>query len=162
MIIQTRVKQFVNIYADEVGRWISDEHYETYEEAFDNRDVVSTYIETVKITRYNNTNIMEQRELILNNWHKKDYEKVSLWTSDFVCKDGDLAELYVEKDGSGFELNPFSFDRFGYSKIIIEESDYALLWSIAYNDDNFNNFTYEQQSVLLANYFCELFCKRIG
>ena len=44
---------FVNIYEDGQGRFIGDTDYDTYQDAFDNRDVLSTYVETVKITRFN-------------------------------------------------------------------------------------------------------------
>jgi len=45
------LRAFVNIYQDEKGRYISDSEYTTYEQAFENRDALSTYIETVEIVR---------------------------------------------------------------------------------------------------------------
>ena len=42
---------FVNIYKDDKGRFISDEEYSTWREAFDNKDDISTYSETVQILR---------------------------------------------------------------------------------------------------------------
>jgi len=42
--------RFVNIYNDPEGdRFISDEDYDTYDEAFKGRDVLSSYVETVSI-----------------------------------------------------------------------------------------------------------------
>jgi hypothetical protein len=45
---------FINIYADEEGRYISGSDYETYQEAFDSRDELESYIETVEIIRQEN------------------------------------------------------------------------------------------------------------
>lgn len=47
--------KFINIYKDENGRFISDEEWSTYKDAFDNRDKLNTYIETVKIIHNLNT-----------------------------------------------------------------------------------------------------------
>ncbi len=44
-------RYFVNIYADANGRFLGDEDYVSYKEAFNNRDQLSTYIETVEIVR---------------------------------------------------------------------------------------------------------------
>lgn len=43
---------FVNVYLDDKGRFLGDHEYETYQEAFSNRDDLSTYVETVEIIRY--------------------------------------------------------------------------------------------------------------
>jgi len=42
---------FVNVYQDEKGRYIGDSDYQTWESAYNNRDVLSTYLETVEILR---------------------------------------------------------------------------------------------------------------
>lgn len=44
-------KTFINIYEDEKGKFISNLEYDSYESAFDNRDDLTTYIETVEIIR---------------------------------------------------------------------------------------------------------------
>lgn len=45
-------RAFVNVYEDDEGRFIGDEEYTTYESAFENRDDLSTYRETVEIIRH--------------------------------------------------------------------------------------------------------------
>lgn len=42
---------FVNIYQDADGRYIGDTEYPSYEDAFESRDDLTTYIETVEIIR---------------------------------------------------------------------------------------------------------------
>ncbi|MEW6006141.1 MAG: hypothetical protein AB1695_12585 [Stygiobacter sp.] len=43
------------------------------------------------------------------NWMiQKDLGLYELWISEWQCADGDIAELYVKKDGGGFELYCFS------------------------------------------------------
>lgn len=42
-------RRFVNIYQDKKGRFISGADYKSYEEAFENRDDLDTYVETVEI-----------------------------------------------------------------------------------------------------------------
>ena len=45
-------RAFVNVYEDEDGRFIGDEEYISYQSAFENRDDLSTYRETVEIVRH--------------------------------------------------------------------------------------------------------------
>ena len=42
---------WVNIYEDIQGRYIGDSEYSSYQEAFDERDELYTYLETVQINR---------------------------------------------------------------------------------------------------------------
>ena len=42
---------WVNIYEDIQGRYIGDSEYSSYQEALDERDELSTYLETVQISR---------------------------------------------------------------------------------------------------------------
>jgi hypothetical protein len=44
-------RAFVNIYEDTEGRYIGDAEWETWEEAYSERDELSTYVETVEIVR---------------------------------------------------------------------------------------------------------------
>lgn len=44
-------RAFVNIYGDANGRFLGDEDYDSYEAAFENRDQLSAYVETVEIVR---------------------------------------------------------------------------------------------------------------
>ena len=48
---QLEEREFVNLYQDEAGYYISDEFMKTYDEAFNCRDLLSTYIETIAIIR---------------------------------------------------------------------------------------------------------------
>ena len=45
-------RAFVNIYEDEQGKFIGDTEYESYNWAYENRDQLSTYVETVEIVRH--------------------------------------------------------------------------------------------------------------
>ena len=40
---------YVNIYQDEKGRYLSDDDYSTYKDAYDNRDDLANYVKTVGI-----------------------------------------------------------------------------------------------------------------
>jgi len=42
---------FVNIYEDKEGKFIGDTEYNSFREAFKNRDKLSSYLETVEIRR---------------------------------------------------------------------------------------------------------------
>jgi len=42
---------FVNIYEDKEGKFIGDTEYDSFERAFENRDNLSSYRETVEICR---------------------------------------------------------------------------------------------------------------
>lgn len=96
--------------------------------------------------------------LTQNNWQKVEYLEFVLFTCDWVCTDGDSAELYVFKDESGFELACFSGIAGAPSKIIISDLDFGMLWNKAFKENNIRRFTHEQQCLLLAHYLCSLFC----
>jgi len=49
--VKDEPRTFVNVYVDEDGRHISDIDHPSYQEAYDERDNLSTYIETVEIIR---------------------------------------------------------------------------------------------------------------
>ena len=40
---------YANFYQDETGKFISDEYFDSYKKAFDNRDNLSTYVGTFLI-----------------------------------------------------------------------------------------------------------------
>jgi len=44
-------RTFVNVYCDDNGRFLGDEDYQSYEAAYNSRDKLSTYIETIEIVR---------------------------------------------------------------------------------------------------------------
>ena len=44
-------RAFVNVYGDANGRFLGDEDYESYEAAYEARDQLSTYVETVEVVR---------------------------------------------------------------------------------------------------------------
>ena len=46
-----KAEGWVNIYEDIQGRYIGDSEYSSYQEALDERDELSTYLETVQISR---------------------------------------------------------------------------------------------------------------
>lgn len=45
-------RAFVNLYEDEEGRFIGDQEYTSYKSAYENRDDLTTYRETVEIVRH--------------------------------------------------------------------------------------------------------------
>ena len=45
-------RAFVNIYHDEEGKYIGDFEYDSFQEAFDHRDNLRSYVETVEIVRH--------------------------------------------------------------------------------------------------------------
>lgn len=49
-------RSFINIYEDKQGRFLSGCDYTTYKDAYESRDNLSTYIETVEIIRIKKTN----------------------------------------------------------------------------------------------------------
>lgn len=44
-------RAFVNIYEDTEGKFIGDAEWETWDEAYSERDDLSSYVETVEIVR---------------------------------------------------------------------------------------------------------------
>jgi len=50
-------RRFINIYEDSEGRFISNTDWSTYKDAYDNRDKLSTYIETVEIISCEDKNV---------------------------------------------------------------------------------------------------------
>lgn len=45
-------RAFVNVYKDADGRFLGDIEYDTWKLAYDGRDVLTTYVETVEIVRH--------------------------------------------------------------------------------------------------------------
>lgn len=92
-----------------------------------------------------------------------EHENIQAWHSMWWCDDGDGVELYIEKDKSGFELSCFS--GIPASKIIIDVVDYGTLWNKAFDDildshvQPIQNYSFVQQSIMLADWFCRLFCE---
>ena len=92
------------------------------------------------------------------NWVKTEHDTIYMYTSDWFCSDGDPAELFIEKDGNGFELSCFSGIAGPESKIVIDNLDFGTLWYKAYRENNISRFSYEEQCILIAHYLCSLFC----
>lgn len=110
---------------------------------------------------------------------RSDLEKITHWTADWYCSDGDGIELYIEKDKSGFELSCFS--GIPASKIWIDSIDFHPIWRKVCEDKNYDigfsivekplqippviddskffKKTFEEQSVILADWFCSKFCE---
>lgn len=98
-------------------------------------------------------------------WHMVNESKEhQLWTSQWYCDDGDGAELYIEKDKSGFELNCFS--GIPASKIYIDVVDFGTLWRKAFEElpervMPIRNYPYDIQCIMLADWLCSIFCEWI-
>jgi hypothetical protein len=100
----------------------------------------------------NEYNVGGRRTWIMRN----DLKEHQLWTSQWWCDDGDGVELYIEKDKSGFELNCFS--GMPASKIYIDVVDFGMLWHKAFKVNTIKNYTFDQQCIILADWFCSIFC----
>jgi len=86
-----------------------------------------------------------------------DLKEHQLWTSPWLCDDGDRVELYAEKDKGGFELNCFS--GIPASRIYIDVIDFDTLWHKAFREvEPIQNYTHVQQCIMLADWLCSIFC----
>lgn len=118
--------------------------------------------------------IMETTEIINNTtWTFREQleNHTRLWTTDWFCDDGDGVELYIENREGGFELNCFS--GIPSSHIYIDYADFGVLWNKAFGltqnengvtlttSKQIQDHTYEQQCLMLAEWFCELFCSKL-
>jgi hypothetical protein len=87
---------------------------------------------------------------------------VQLWDSGWFCNDGDSALLYICKDIPGFELRCFSGIP-ASSYINVELVDFAALWDKVVNINSdigaIGNYTVAQQSIIIADWLCSLFCE---
>jgi len=83
------------------------------------------------------------------------------WTADhWWCDDGDGVELYINVLDNSFDLQCFS--GVGISRISVDSIDYGVLWKrvkefILVKD--IQDYTFVEQSVIIADYFCRLFCE---
>jgi len=50
--VKDEPRTFVNVYEDDEGRYISDKDSSSYKEAYDGRDNIKAYLETVEIIRH--------------------------------------------------------------------------------------------------------------
>ena len=99
-----------------------------------------------------------EKEYTINNrkwWLASDDEKKipnhTLWHSHYYCSDGDGAELYIERDKSGFSLHCFS--GIPASEIYIDIVDF----NVFQNDCDLNyKESFEKQCCQIADYFCRL------
>ena len=100
-----------------------------------------------------------------------DFKEVQIWTSHWWCDDGDGVELCIYKDGSGFDLSCFSGIQ--ASKISLSDADYGTIWHKAFGEFDFTfghtaaaigsigDYVYVEQCIMLADWFCGLFCEWI-
>jgi len=83
------------------------------------------------------------------------------WTSQYWCDDGDGVELYIDPTNRSFELQCFS--GIGASKISVDSIDFGLFWrridNVGINIMPVSNYTFEEQCVIISDYFCRLFCE---
>ncbi len=95
-------------------------------------------------------------------WIREDKELPDhiLWTSSFWCEDGDQAELYIEKDFGGFELECFS--GIPASHIYLDEVDFgSMMLKVARTNPDIaaTNPSWEEQCIIIADYLCSLLCE---
>jgi hypothetical protein len=67
-------ERWVNIYEDENGRFLSDQEYPSYKKAFENKDPISTYKETVRIARKEGQEKLE--EIKQEIWNHRDQDNI--------------------------------------------------------------------------------------
>ena len=101
------------------------------------------------------------REYIIGGrkwWYDRDLPKYQLWYADYYCSDGDGVELYIEKDGGGFELECFS--GIPASHIFIDNVDFGVF---QYPPNKIEEIDFrepfEQQCCRIADYLCRKFCE---
>ena len=87
----------------------------------------------------------------------KDLPEHALWHSGWYCSDGDGAELFIEKDNSGFTLECFS--GIPASSIYLDEVDFGVFWKKAGLSEINNPIDFELKCVMIADYLCGLFCE---
>lgn len=107
------------------------------------------------------TNFQLRQNLTINgvNWNwQKDTKEFYVWTGQWYSLDGDGVRLYVQRNETGFSLECFS--GIPSSAINIDSIDYGALWHKAGFLQPIGDYTYVQQSVLIANYLCSLFCEK--
>lgn len=108
---------------------------------------------------------LQQYDVSGRTWvMQKDLKEYELWISQWWCDDGDGVELYIKKDKGGFELNCFS--GIHTSKIWIDAVDFGIMWKKAFDGlidevEPIQNYTYVQQCIMLADWFCSMFCEWI-
>lgn len=109
------------------------------------------------------TNFKLRQDLTINGitWKwQKDLATTYFWDANWSSLDGDTVRLYVEKDETGFTLECFS--GIPGSSIYIDSIDYGALWHKAGFIESIAEYSYIQQSVILANYLCEQFCEKVN
>ncbi len=91
-------------------------------------------------------------------WHYN--EKYNTWTSGWVCGDGDLVQLIIKKDESGFELQ-FLSGCTGSSCLYIDYLDFvSFAKKLSYDMNVFLTMSdYTTRCIYLADLFCFKFCE---
>lgn len=92
----------------------------------------------------------------------KEFAGQNLWsTKHWLCDDNDTPELYIFSDKSGFEL--YCFSGVPSSNIFIDYVDFNTLWNkILKTQDKLNpinEYSFNKQCVIIADYLCSLFCQ---
>lgn len=99
--------------------------------------------------------------MITKEWKLiKDLPEYELWGSSYHSSDGDGVELYIQKDGGGFELSCFS--GIGSSKIYIDVIDFGVF---NYAPNRIEELDYNEpfniQCLKIADYLCSKFCEKL-
>ena len=94
-------------------------------------------------------------------WFSKELPKYNLWYADYYCSDGDGVELYIEKDGGGFQLECFS--GIPASHIYIDNVDFGVF---QYAPNKIEDLDFrepvELQCIRIADFLCRKFCEYSG
>lgn len=84
--------------------------------------------------------------------------------NNWLCRDNDIASLYIENKNGSFILECFS--GIPFSHIRISTTDFLSLWDIAFKNykeiQTIDKYTFIEQCFLLSDYFCSLFCDYIN
>ena len=83
---------------------------------------------------------------------------VELWISDYYSADGDNVSCYIQPSS----LNLQCFSGIPASCIVLDKVDYECVWrKTKHKDEPMFKFTFQEQSLILADYFCSLHCELI-
>jgi hypothetical protein len=95
-------------------------------------------------------------------WLKRGINKsTTFWTSDYYSADGDGVSCYVDSDARAFTLQCFS--GIPASSIYIDHLDYECIWvKTKYKDQSIGKYSFIEQSLILADYFCTIHCEFIS
>lgn len=93
-------------------------------------------------------------------WNYNDHSKT--WTSNWFCSDGDPAQLRIQEDESGFELQ-FLSGMTGGSFVYVDSLEFSNLARQLMGQSNSFVFItdYNTKCIWLADLLCHKFCEWI-